>query len=234
MTPPSQSAVKTGLAIASLVLGVFGPGLLAVSAFLLWAFDAAGGIRPVAGLTLDILAFVTWVVLPVVAPMLAIVFGVAALNRISKSGGRIIGRGQAIAGLVTGAASLVLYAAMILPAIHGAREKDRMFQCLKNMQQISVAIGMYAEAHDGNIPRQFDDLRPYAANLDKLLICPSAKDKSHPSYQITLGGAKWERWNTDDNAIDAIVVAESTNDHRFGYNALYNDGHVSWVSTTDR
>jgi hypothetical protein len=158
---------------------------------------------------------------------LAFVFGIVALNQINKSGGRITGRGQAIAGLIAGAASLLLYAAMILPAIHGAREKARLMQCWNNLKQISLAVGLYANEHDGNIPRQFDDLRPYATNLDKLLICPSARDTSHPSYQIMLGGGKWERHG--DNP-DAIVVMESASDHRFGYHVLLNDGHVEFRS----
>jgi hypothetical protein len=116
---------------------------------------------------------------------------------------------------------------MILPAIHGAREKARLAQCWDNMKQISLAIGLYADAHDGNIPQTFDDLHPYATNLDKLLICPSAKDTSHPSYQIVLGGGKWERYG---NTPDAIVVTESQSDHRFGYHVLLDDGHVQFRS----
>lgn len=219
-TPPSHPTKKSRLAIASLALGIF-----SVPPILAWilhsAFEDVGAILGFA--------------MGVVGMLLAFVFGIIALNKISKSSGRITGRRQAIGGLIIGGISYLLYLAWILlPAIAGAREKDHRAQCLNNMQQIGLAIGLYADSHDGNIPRQFDDLRPYAPNLDKLLICPSAKDKSHPSYQIVLGGEKWERWNTNDNAIDAIVVAESTNDHRGGYDALYNDGHVSWVFTTDR
>ncbi|HTS16277.1 MAG TPA: hypothetical protein VMP11_01765 [Verrucomicrobiae bacterium] len=118
----------------------------------------------------------------------------------------------------------------ILPLVNGTREEAHLALCLRNMQQIGLAIGLYANEHDGNIPRTFTDLQPYATNLDKLLICPSAKDKTHPSYQIVFGGEKWERWSTKDNAINDLVVAESTNDHRSGSNALYNDGHVAWVS----
>jgi hypothetical protein len=94
------------------------------------------------------------------------------------------------------------------------------------MKQIGVAIDVYAKEHDGNIPRTFDDLRPYTTNLDKLLICPSAKDRSRPSYQIVLGGKKWN----GDETIDTVVVTEPLSNHRFGRWALYGDGHVSWVN----
>jgi hypothetical protein len=174
-------------------------------------------------LTFAIAAFIAWVILPGVAPTLGIVFGVVALKRISKSSGRINGRGQAIAGLATGTLSLLLYVAMILPAVQSAREKDRLVQCLHNLQQIRLAIDIYAKEHDGDIPRTFDDLRPYATNLDKLLICPSAKDRSRSSYQIVLGGGKWQ----GDN-LDAIVVTESASDHGFGYHVLLDDGHVEF------
>ena len=213
MNGESSPAIrKSRLASISLVLGIY----CMVSPVTAWmansVFDGIGAAS----------VFVTGVI----GTPLALVFGIAALNRINKSGGRITGRGQGIAGLIIGAVSLLLYAAMILPAVESAREKDRIVQCMNNMMQIRMAISLYADAHDGNIPRQFDDLRPYATNLDKLLICPSAKDRSHPSYQITLGGGKWERWNTDPNGIDAIVVTESTNDHRIGYHVLFDDGHV--------
>jgi prepilin-type processing-associated H-X9-DG protein len=218
-TPQPHPTKKSRLAIASLALGI-----LSVPPILAWilhlAFEDVGA---VIGMALGIIG------MPI-----AFVCGIVALNRIRKSGGRITGRGQAVAGLIVGVISFSLYLAMILPAIAGTREMDRRFQCMNNLKQIGVAISLYADAHDGNIPQSFGDLRPYATNLDKLLICPSAKDKGHPSYQIVFGGEKWERWNTNDNAIDAIVVTESTNDHHSGYNALYNDGHVSWVFTTDR
>ncbi len=41
-----------------------------------------------------------------------------------------------------------------------------------------------------------------------------------------LGGGKWERYG--DNP-DAVVVIESPSNHLPGRNALYNDGHVSYV-----
>jgi hypothetical protein len=212
-TPPSHPARKSRLAVASVALGVFSmPPILAL--ILYFAFEDVG---PIIGFAMGIIG----------AP-LAFVFGIIALNRISKSSGRITGRGQAIAGLIIGAISFLLYLAMILPAIAHAREGAHLAQCLNNEKQIGLAISMYADRHDGNIPRTFDDLQPYSTNLDKLLICPSAKDVSHPSYRIMLGGGKWQG---DDP--DAIVLIESLSNHRFGQNVLYDDGHVSWSNRQD-
>ncbi len=137
-TPPSHPTKKSRLAVASLALGIFSvPPILAWVLHL--AFEDVGAIIGVA--------------IGIIGMPLAFVFGIIALNRISKSNGRIAGRGQAIAGLIIGAISFLLYLAMILPAIAGAREMDHRAQCLNNMKQIGLAISLYADAHDGNIPR---------------------------------------------------------------------------------
>jgi hypothetical protein len=99
------------------------------------------------------------------------------------------------------------------------------------MKQIGLAIAMYADEHDGNIPRTFDDLRRYSPNLEKILVCPSAKDSKFPSYQILLGGKKW---NTSET-IDAIVMTEPMSNHGgSGHTQLYGDGHCSWSNLPDR
>jgi prepilin-type processing-associated H-X9-DG protein len=158
---------------------------------------------------------------------LAFVFGIVTLKRISKSGGRISGRGQAIAGLVTGTLSLLVYAAMILPAIAGAREKDRRAECLSNMKQLGLAIGEYAAAHNGETPVRLEELKPYVhGDWEKISRCPSARDNSAPSYEIVGAGI--------DNP-DAVVLRENPANHRgTGGHVLYGDGHVSWVSADAR
>ncbi|HUK81434.1 MAG TPA: DUF4190 domain-containing protein [Verrucomicrobiae bacterium] len=189
--PPVSHAPKTsGLAVASLVLGILGLTCL----------------------------------LPILGPILAVIFGIVALNQIGKSRGGVTGQGQAIAGLILGGVGLFMIpilAAMLLPALNSAREKARLIQCMGNVKQIGLAIDLYAGAHNGKIPRTFDDLRQYSSNLDKLLICPSAKDTSHPSYQIMLGGQQWK-----SPEIDSIVVVESASNHRIGHHVLYDDGHI--------
>ncbi|HTS16276.1 MAG TPA: DUF4190 domain-containing protein [Verrucomicrobiae bacterium] len=168
-------------------------------------------------------------VLPVVSPILALTFGIVALNQISKSGGGLRGRGQAIAGLVLGGVGMLMIpivAAMLLPALAQAKGKAQRIACMNNMRQIGMAMGMYAEEHDGKIPREFTDLKLYASNLDKLLICPGAKDRTSPSYRIVLAGKKWNGPET----MDAVVLTEQLGNHRRGRNALYGDGHVEFVT----
>ncbi|HVM62305.1 MAG TPA: hypothetical protein VMV72_15710 [Verrucomicrobiae bacterium] len=159
-----------------------------------------------------------------IVAIISVAFGVVALVETTRSRGRIKGRWLAVVGLLLGCAYLSI-AALLLENDRVLYKSARRAICASNMRQIGLAIVAYAGYHDGTIPKTFDDLRPYAPNLDKLLICPSAKDTSRPSYQIVLGGKKW---NTPETA-DAIVVTEPLGIHPMGHNALYGDGHVEWV-----
>ncbi|MGA2139262.1 MAG: DUF4190 domain-containing protein [Verrucomicrobiia bacterium] len=203
--PPSAPNVApapktSGLALASLVLGILGVTCL----------------------------------LPIIGAILALILGIVALSQINKSGGSVTGQGKAIAGLVLGGVGLtlipvIIMAALLLPALNSAREHARRAQCMSNMKAFGFAIAMYADEHDGKIPRNFDEARKFYVS-DKILICPSAKDTNTPSYQILLGGKKWGSPET----ADVIVMTESLSNHRLGRNALYGDGHVNFVTERDR
>jgi hypothetical protein len=167
-------------------------------------------------------------IFPVFGAILAIIFGVLALNKINKSGGRITGQGQAIAGIVLGGVGLVMVPimlAMLLPALNNAREHARRAQCMSNLKGIGLGLAMYAEEHDGAIPRRFEDLNKYITS-DRIYVCPSARDSTVPSYEIVLGGKKWN----SPESIDSIVLTEPLADHRVGRNSLYGDGRVEFKS----
>ena len=184
VTPaPSKTS---GLAIASLVLGILGLTCL----------------------------------LPILGPILALVFGIVALNQIGKSKGNLTGQGKAIAGLILGGVGLVMIpimAAMLLPAVAQAREKARRAVCMSNEKQIAIAYILYTEQHGRKQPRDFDDLKNLIPG-DNVLHCPSSADQSIPSYQLFPGS----------NAND-IIVRENPDDHLgAGGNVAYGDGHVEW------
>jgi uncharacterized membrane protein len=65
----------------------------------------------VASLVLGILGFFA---LPLVAPILALVFGYVALSQIKKANGWLTGRGMAIAGVVLGWLGLVTMIAVVV------------------------------------------------------------------------------------------------------------------------
>ena len=165
--------------------------------------------------------------LPVVGSILAITFGVLALNKIKESNGGMKGKGRAIAGFVLGGIGLILIpmvaAAILVPNINAAREHERRYLCMNNLKAIGVAVALYAEEHDGTIPRKFEDLHQYNTS-DKVYVCPSARVTTGPSYEIVLGGKKL----STSEAISSIVVTEPLANHRVGCNALYGDGHVEY------
>ncbi len=166
-------------------------------------------------------------ILPVVGSILGITFGVLALNKINKSNGGMKGKGRAIAGIVLGGVGLILIplvaAAILIPSLNTAREHAHRAQCMSNLKRIGLAVSMYAEEHDGMIPRKFDDLHQYATS-DKIFVCPSARNSTIPSYEIVLSGKKWN----SPESIDSIVVTEPLANHRVGCNSLYGDGHVEY------
>ena len=128
----------------------------------------------------------------------------------------------AILGILIGASVMVSLA--FLPAF-GPPRMGHKVRCASQLHQIGLAISLYADEHSGKIPQTFDDLHPYASDLDKLLICPSAKDTSTPNYQILAGGQKWSSLETTN----VIVVTEPISNHGDGRNALYGDGHMMWL-----
>lgn len=63
---------------------------------------------------------------------------------------------------------------MLLPAAAGVRQRASGMSCVNNLKQIGVAIEIYADEHDGLIPRVSQLLGNYLDNPD-VFVCP--KDK---------------------------------------------------------
>ncbi len=184
-----------------------------------------------ASLVLGILGLIC--ILPLIGSLLAIIFGIVALVKVSNSRGALRGQGQAIAGLLLGCASLLMIpvlAGMLLPALSAARWKARETLCFTQMKQLGLAVAIYSVDHEDKIPRTFTDLEPYLGSnpgLAKLLICPEAKDQTSPSYELFLGGEQWQGTGT----VDQVVIAAMKLNHRGRRNVLYGDGRVETVRT---
>ena len=74
-------------------------------------------------------------------------------------------------------AIIAILAAMLLPALAGAKEKARRIACVNNLKQLHIAMTVYADNNDGQFPPRMapfwpDRLRPEYEVL-ALLKCPS-------------------------------------------------------------
>ena len=79
-------------------------------------------------------------------------------------------------------------AAMLLPALHNARERARTASCINNLRQIGLALDMYASDHGDKLPHEDANkgqvawplaILPFLGDSREVLYCPAVA-KSHP------------------------------------------------------
>ena len=99
----SQPTRTSGMAITSTILGITGFSMFGIF-----------GVTLILGLIFGILAFVAWILslvfgtLSLITWIIGLLLGIMAINKISKSGGVIKGKGFAISGLSASAFGLAL------------------------------------------------------------------------------------------------------------------------------
>lgn len=94
--------------------------------------------------------------LPILLSIPAIVLGFLGLSAIGKSGGRLGGKGMAMAGLILGFVSIPLACASIglvlMPAVSSARAAAHRIESSNNMKIIGLAVLSYADANNTMMP----------------------------------------------------------------------------------
>ena len=100
-----------------------------------------------------VLAIVGWIVLPIIGPILALVFASGAKKRIDASGGTLAGRGLAVAGQVVAWVSLTVWVLIIgsIMAITflGAEESETFEDVGTELESSSFDTGSsYSDAAD--------------------------------------------------------------------------------------
>ncbi len=88
--------------------------------------------------------------------------GVASLLRSKRPGRR---SGFTLIELIVVIAIIAILAAMLLPAIHKAKEKSRRAVCLSNLRQIGNALSIYANENDGELPVHPGTVGPWLWDL---------------------------------------------------------------------
>ena len=86
-------------------------------------------------------------------------------------------------------AIIAILAAMLLPALSKAKDSGKRANCISNLHQMGIALLMYAEDHDGKIPRGNEPIwwQVLSQNLGgrsttdykkvRIYTCPSYPDK---------------------------------------------------------
>ena len=155
----------------------------------------------------------------------ALICGIIAINKINKSHGSIKGRRRAIVGLVLGGAGPFL-GIVLMRAPTTNPEFGRRAQCISNLKALGIAIAGFAQEHDGKLPEKLEDMSEYYGS-DRILFCPSAKDKTHYSYVLT--GAT-NVWGVSSNT---IILIEIDPNHYGRRHVLFDDGRVELKASSE-
>ncbi|MGB9641919.1 MAG: prepilin-type N-terminal cleavage/methylation domain-containing protein [Candidatus Ratteibacteria bacterium] len=142
-----------------------------------------------------------------------------------------------------------ILAAILLPALAGARERARRTTCLNNLKQIMAAYEMYADDYFENYPVDdssiYSGIYPNFVKTPQTFWCPATISRGITSPD-TINSSNWNNsyafvfgLTTGNNcpkpvpviSDKGIFVGSSANygNHKFGMNVQYLDGSTSWV-----
>jgi len=146
-----------------------------------------------------------------------------------------------------------ILAAILLPALAGARERARRTTCLNNLKQLAAAYEMFADDHFEKYPAKPEDLYsgdnpvyPTYIKTDATFWCPSSiRHGIKPPLDIT------NDWNSSFSFVFGLTVSNrcpkpvpmisdrdiyipndltrNYGNHETGVNVLYLGGDVQWV-----
>jgi len=163
-SPASGQVERSGLAVASLVLGILGVFTL--------------GLTALVGLVLGILAHVR-------------ISG--SRGRLSGSGTATAGIVVSAVALAL-VPVIAILAAMLLPALTSAKNKSQSIMCMNNMRQLSLGLLMYAGDNNDQLPQGAnwcDAIQPYLGG-GQALKCFSGdpSQRAHYAFNANLSGMK--------------------------------------------
>ncbi len=188
-----------------------------------------------------------------VTAIVGMVLGIVARVQIRRSAGRLQGRGLALAGIILSVVMLgvgLVAAAVILPMLAKMHQQqqpfmgqaDRTSDCGKNVRQVSLAIRLYADEHDGKCPPGVswcDDITGHL-NRPDILKCPRrGSDKNGFGLNARVAGRTLssippdtvllyetsEGWNTSGGTNN--VIANPVHGRKFTFG--FADGSVREV-----
>jgi len=181
----------------------------------------------------------------------AIILGIVALVKISKSTGQLKGVGLAVTGIALPVLILpfvALLMGILMPALARTRQIALRVHCAANMSALGQAMLIYANEHDGFLTTsQWCDLLIEHAGVNRSTFhCKASATSPHTcSYAINKNIENFDKGNAPH---DMVVLFEThpgwnqvggpelltTDNHQgLGCNVLFVDNHVEFVKTRD-
>jgi prepilin-type processing-associated H-X9-DG protein len=123
-----------------------------------------------------------------VTAVAGLILGILALVNINRSGGRLSGRGLAIAGICVSGFMLLfsipMTAAMLLPALAKAKAQAQAVNCVNNVKQLSLGMMMYANVNSNSYPLAdgWCDAIRNQVRVGQVFRCPSDLQSSRSAY----------------------------------------------------
>ena len=173
---PVVAAKTSGLAIASLVLGILGMFTCGTTA------------------------------------LIGLILGIVASVKVRQSRGALGGGGIALAGIIVSAMFLLMipiFAAMLLPALAGAKQKAQSINCVNNVKQLSLALRIYAGDNQNHFPAATNwcDAIQSDVGAAKVFQCPADSPDHRCSYAFNARLSGVEDGKADPNTV-AIFEAD--------------------------
>lgn len=109
--------------------------------------------------------------------------------------GSIDRRGFSLVEMLVVIATIAVLAAMLFPILQAAQGKARDATCASNIHEMSLAVQMYAQDHDGVFPVSYvarktgpyyswrQTVQPYVRNTD-IFMCPSSVTKGPKAAEL--------------------------------------------------
>ncbi len=204
-TPQSPPPLALGMAISSAVMGI-----------LSFVFFPICGMAALI-LGIEELLVISFVLFPICG-MAALILGVVAKKRISKSNGRLLGKGEAKTGIALGALALIcfpLIVALLIPPYIAARHKAQEIYCSERLKKIAIVFNMYADEHDGYLPTL--DSEDFKALLSKVFVKPELEfecPRGRKKYRVFVNGQELSKINDPANTVFAFC------DHAHRYDQI--------------
>ena len=174
--------------------------------------------------------------------IIAIIFGIVSIIKITKSKGMLKGKGFATLGIIVSIFVFFIY----LPVINKIRQNAYRMACGTNMSQLGMEMLVYTNDNDGNFPTpsEWCDLMiKHTDTKSSILRCKGATEgpcnyainkniekyglKSSPNMVVLF--ETYPGWNQSGGP----EILTTDNHKGEGCNVLLMDGHVEFVKTED-